>query len=94
MFRLLWLTFGILALIAGIIGILLPLIPTTPFLLVAAAAFAKSSPTFHEFLLNNKYSGPIIKEWQEKRTIPRRAIIIKIILMLISITGLIVYFNR
>ena len=80
-----WLICGILALTLGIIGIILPLLPTTPFVLVAAALFAKSSKTFHDRLVSNKYFGPIIKNWHENRTIPARAIFAAVLLMSISI---------
>lgn len=56
----------------GIIGILLPLLPTTPFLLIASALFAKSSPRFHQMLLNNRWFGPIIRQWEETRTLSRK----------------------
>lgn len=94
MLRVFWLMCGSLALVAGIIGIVMPMVPTTPFILVAAAAFAKSSSTFSNYLLENKYFGPIIINWQENRTIPRKAIIAKIILMLISIVVSITLINR
>lgn len=61
--------FGILALTLGVIGIVLPLLPTTPFVLLAAACFAKSSPRFYQYLYNHKLFGPMIKQWQEQRCI-------------------------
>ncbi len=91
MFRLFWVICGILSLIMGIIGVILPLIPTTPFILLAAALFAKGSSRFHTYLVENKYSGPIIKDWEENRTIPPRAKIIAALMMSISILTTIVY---
>ena len=91
MFRLFWLTCGILSLIVGIIGIILPLVPTTPFILLAAVSFAKGSSRFHNYLVKNKYSGPIIKDWQENRTIPLRAKIVTALMMSISILSIIVF---
>ena len=92
MLRLFWLTFGIVSLILGIIGIVLPLLPTTPFVLLAAAAFAKSSTKFYNFLIENKHCGPIIKNWKENRTVPPRAILAGVIMMSISIIVFILYF--
>lgn len=92
MLRFFWLTFGILSLILGIIGIVLPLLPTTPFVLLAAASFAKSSTKFYNFLIGNKHSGPIIKNWKENRTIPPSAILATVIMMSISIIVFILYF--
>jgi uncharacterized membrane protein YbaN (DUF454 family) len=54
----------------GILGILLPLLPTTPFLLLAAACYAKSSQRFYDWLLNNRWFGKYIKNYREKTGIP------------------------
>ncbi|WP_208437216.1 YbaN family protein [Bartonella taylorii] len=56
--------------ILGIIGIVLPIMPTVPFLLVASWCFARSSPRFHHWLNNHRVFGPPIKQWEEKRAIP------------------------
>ncbi len=70
--RWLYLGVGITALLLGILGIFLPILPTTPFILLAAACFARSSERFHVFLLGNRITGPIIYEWCMHRSIPRR----------------------
>mgnify|MGYP006125046547 FL=1 len=67
------------------IGIFLPLLPTTPFLLVATACFAKSSPRLHQMLLNNKIFGPMIYHWQTTRSIPQRAKVIALISMVLAV---------
>lgn len=54
------------------LGAVLPLLPTTPFLLVAAACFAKSSPRLYNMLLQNKVFGPLIYHWQATRSIPKK----------------------
>lgn len=64
---------GFTALVLGLIGIILPVLPTTPFILLSALCFAKSSRRFHAMLLNNRYCGQIIREWENKRCI-RRAV--------------------
>ncbi|MCW5212023.1 YbaN family protein [Desulfobulbus sp. TB] len=56
----------------GIIGILLPVLPTTPFLLLASALFSKSSPRFHQMLLHNGWFGLIIQQWEEKKILSRK----------------------
>ena len=53
-------------------GILLPILPTIPFLLLALALFAKSSPRFHQMLLNNRWFGSILKQWDESKTVSRQ----------------------
>ena len=71
--RLFWLGLGMLSLVAGTLGIVLPLLPTTPFLLVAAWAFARSSPRLHRWLLEHPRLGPIITQWRDHGVIPPRA---------------------
>jgi hypothetical protein len=83
--KLFWLICGILSLALGVIGIVLPLLPTTPFVLLAAALFAKSSKTFYDYLVNSQYFGPIIKNWHETRTIPSKVIFVSVLFMSISI---------
>lgn len=68
-----YLVLGMVALLLGGLGIVLPLLPTTPFVLLAAGCFARSSKTFHDWLLRNRVAGPLIEEWHEYRAMPRRA---------------------
>lgn len=70
--RWLYLSMGIVSLITGILGIFLPLLPTTPFILLAAACFARSSERFHSWLLDHRLTGPLIREWFEHRSVPRK----------------------
>ena len=71
--RPLWLLFGLVATGCAIAGAVLPLVPTTPFLLLAAYAFARSSPRLHAWLLNHRQFGPLITNWQQHGAIPRGA---------------------
>ena len=63
--RWLWQSLGLLFLALGLVGVVLPVMPTTPFLLVAAAAFAKSSPRLHGWLVGHPVFGPPIRNWEE-----------------------------
>ena len=56
----------------GAIGILLPIFPTTPFLILALALFANSSPRFHQMLLDNRWFGNVLKQWSETKTVTRQ----------------------
>ncbi|SDC40437.1 hypothetical protein SAMN05216345_102158 [Cupriavidus sp. YR651] len=71
--RAFWVTCGILSLALGIIGIFLPLLPTTPFILLAAACFARGSEKFHNWLITHERFGPLVRDWQAHRSIPLRA---------------------
>lgn len=71
--RYFWLAFGFVATGCAIIGAILPLVPTTPFLLLAAYAFARSSPRFHSWLINHPQFGPLIVNWQRDGSIAPRA---------------------
>ena len=61
---------GILATTLGVIGIFLPGLPTTPFILLAAACFARSSPAMHQRLLRNRIFGPLLADWERHHSIP------------------------
>ena len=63
---------GFLCLGFGVAGAVLPVLPTTPFLLLAAACFARSSERWHQWLLTNRFTGPVIESWETNRCISRR----------------------
>ncbi len=63
-----WLNLGL-----GLAGLVLPVMPTTVFLLIALWAFSKSSPRFHDWLLGHPRLGPRLRDWQRYRAIPARA---------------------
>lgn len=72
---------GALTLVCGIAGIFLPLLPTTPFLLLSAALFFRSSPRAYRWLLGHRYLGPYIRNFREKRSMPLRAKILALALL-------------
>ena len=64
-----WSILGVVFLLIGSAGVILPLLPTTPFVLIAAGCFAKSSPRMHAWLLANRVFGPMIVDWEKKKCI-------------------------
>ena len=64
---------GTVSLAIGALGVVLPVLPTTPFLLLAAACYARASRRLHAWLLGPRTFGPIISDWQTSRSMPRRA---------------------
>ena len=62
--RILWAGFGGLSLVLGLAGVVLPLLPATPFFLLAAFGFARSSPRLHDWLVHHPRFGPAIRDWQ------------------------------
>jgi uncharacterized membrane protein YbaN (DUF454 family) len=71
--RIVWLTFGVLSVLAGFAGVFLPVLPTVPFLLLAAFFFGRSSQRAHDWLLSHKTLGPAIHDWQENGAISRKS---------------------
>ncbi|KRC12412.1 hypothetical protein ASE11_01100 [Hydrogenophaga sp. Root209] len=69
---LLWLA-GSVSLLLGLIGVVLPGLPTTPFVLLAAACYAKASPRLHGWLLNHRFLGPMVRDWETHRSLTRRS---------------------
>lgn len=76
----------------GVLGIFLPLLPTTPFLLLAAACYARASRRFYDWLLANRTFGPLILEWRRHRSIPYRTKLYAIGLMSLTLGTSIVFF--
>ena len=74
--RLLWFALAVVSLALGAVGVVLPVLPTTPFLLLAAFAAARSSTRLHGWLLEHRVFGPLIHDWQANGTVSRRAKIV------------------
>ncbi len=76
-----YLIFGHLFLILGFIGVFLPLLPTTPFILLSAFCYSKGSERMHQWLLQNKIFGPLILEWRARGAIKLKAKIISTLMI-------------
>ncbi|MBY0464840.1 MAG: YbaN family protein [Burkholderiales bacterium] len=70
--RFLLISAGVLALFLAALGVVLPGLPTTPFVLLAAGCFAKASPTLHHWLLNRPRLGAMVRDWETHRSLPLR----------------------
>ncbi len=82
---LLWLA-GSVSLLLGLIGVVLPGLPTTPFVLLAAACYAKASPRLHAWLLNHRLTGPMLRDWEAHRSLTRRTKTVAVVSMLLMVS--------
>jgi hypothetical protein len=80
-----WLLLGYGATGCGIAGAVLPLVPTTPFLLVAAYAFARSSPRLHDWLTTHPQFGPLIDDWHRHGAINPKTKRLAVVVMLLTV---------
>jgi len=87
--RHIWFVTGIIALCLGIIGAVLPLMPTVVFLLVAVFAFGKSSPTLKQWILDHPKLGPPVSNWLSSGAISRKS---KMLIVLAGILGAVLTF--
>ena len=83
--RIILISLGWLCVGLGFVGVFVPGIPTTIFLIIALWAFTKSSAKLRHWLLNHKRFGPILHNWQEHKVVPRRAKILMVVLMSLAV---------
>lgn len=91
-----WLLFfaGWLCIGLGLLGAVLPVLPTTPFILLAAACFARSSPRFHAWLRDSRLFGEMVREWEAHRSIPYRTKVRAIVVMALTMGVSVVFFVK
>jgi uncharacterized membrane protein YbaN (DUF454 family) len=82
--RCLYIIIAIITLALGIVGVFLPILPTTPFLIITLWAASKSSPRLEAWLINHKTFGPPLKAWRTRKAIPRLGKWLACIMMTIS----------
>ena len=76
---------GLIAVVLGVVGIFVPLLPTTPFLLLASACFARGSERLHRWLLTNKLFGSYLSDFEQGKGIPLRGKIMAVGLLWVSL---------
>lgn len=92
--RVFFVALGTLFVLIGIAGAFLPVLPTTPFMLLAAACYARASTRFYNWLLNNPVFGPTILEWRRHRSLPWRVKLTAIVMMALTLGVSVVFFVR
>lgn len=75
----------------GVVGAFLPVLPTTPFMLLALAMFARSSRRFHHWLFNHKVFGPPLQQWENHRVIPLHAKVASVSMMTLSFLYMVLF---
>jgi uncharacterized membrane protein YbaN (DUF454 family) len=89
--RALWLGLAVTSLVLGVIGIVLPVVPTTPFILLAAFAAARGSRRLHDWMRNHPRFGQMLRDWERDGAVSRRAKYFATITMLGSAVGMFVF---
>lgn len=89
--RALYFSLGWLFFFTGAVGVVLPVLPTTPFMLLALWAFSKSSQRFHNWLYHHKLFGPPIHQWCKHRVIPMQAKVIALSFMSMTMVYLLFF---
>ena len=89
--RVLWLLAGTIFVVLGGLGVLLPGLPTTPFLILAAACYIRSSQRLYDWLITNKTFGPYLKDYREGKGMPKNAKILAVSMIVIFVGYAVVF---
>ena len=88
--KIIWFIIAWISFVLGIIGAFIPVLPTTPFLILSAFLFSKSSPRFHKWILELPIAGQGIRDWQHNRVIRIRAKVLCTLMIILSVTVLVI----
>lgn len=87
-----WTLLGHAAVGLGALGVIVPGLPTTPFILVAASCYARGSSRFHQWLLQHRLFGPMVRDWQEHRAVALHTKIVAVVLLWLVLGATIHFF--
>ena len=89
--KLMWISLGSLFVGLGAIGVIVPGLPTTPFLILAAACYIRSSQRLYDWLISNKRFGPYLKDYREGKGIPRKAKRVAVVMIVVFVSFSVVF---
>lgn len=85
--RYLYISAGFISLALGIIGVVTPVLPTTPFILLSGYCFARGSERFHNWIMGHKYFGPMIRAFRDEKRIPLKAKVFATVMIVVTMTA-------
>lgn len=83
--RIVFLVLGFLFLVIGVVGLVVPILPTTPFVLLASSCFLRSSPRFRKWLEDSRWFGPMLRDWEKHRAVQRSVKVMAVVLVGIAL---------
>ena len=89
--KLMWVSLGSLFVGLGAVGVIVPGLPTTPFLILAAACYIRSSQRLYDWLISNKRFGPYLKDYREGKGIPRKAKRLAVVMIVVFVSFSVVF---
>ena len=89
--KLMWVSLGSLFVALGAVGVIVPGLPTTPFLILAAACYIRSSQRLYDWLISNKRFGPYLKDYREGKGIPRKAKRLAVVMIVVFVSFSVVF---
>lgn len=92
--RYLFVIAGVISLALGIIGVVTPVLPTTPFILLSGYCFARGSQRFHDWILGHKYWGPMIRAFRDEKRIPLKAKILATVMIVLTMSVTSIFFVK
>jgi uncharacterized protein len=92
--RYLFIAIGVLSLALGIIGVVTPVLPTTPFILLSGYCFARGSERFHTWIISHKYWGPMIRAFRDEKRIPLKAKILATVMIAATMSITAIFFVK